>query len=284
MPYYDPGVVYGGWPYRRLSALLFRDAGLYRRRPPCGRARLRRGLCAWELGGWRVSLGRRLQLASRQHLRQSRCEHQQRERQKLDSRSGPPARRAIRQSCRRTKIRRRPQHRRRRADAHGFSRPGRPAMLQPERRQSAHRGGRRRASQSPERREPTPNTRLSSGRQSIARRSTGRRASTAPVNHLRALIPTAPAAYVRRLPPAMHSATSARETAPCLIQTAASPVSAAAFTAAFDGGGFGGGGFHGGGFGGGGFHGGGFGGGGFHGGGGRPHDAAQGPRFLLRQD
>ena len=59
VPYYDPAVVYGGWPYPAYPPYYFRVSRIHRRRDHCDRT------CIWRrLGSW--TLGRRRQLLGRQ--------------------------------------------------------------------------------------------------------------------------------------------------------------------------------------------------------------------------
>ena len=121
VPYYDPAVVYGEWPYACLSALLFCGAALYRRRPDRHRPCLRRRLCA---GPLEQLLGRRLQLGQQQFLHQP-LQHHQQYWQQLAAQSGSPSGRPIQQRRRPAEIRQQQSAgRRRRPD--GLPRPRRP--------------------------------------------------------------------------------------------------------------------------------------------------------------
>ena len=95
VPYYDPAVVYGAWPYPVVSALLFPGTRLYRgccdRHRRCFRRRLR----GRRLGAWRQLVGRQLQLGQQQHQHQQRYRYQQA--QQLDPQFGSPPRRALQQ-------------------------------------------------------------------------------------------------------------------------------------------------------------------------------------------
>ena len=70
VPYYDPAVVYGEWPYADYRAILVSLARLHRKRTHCRRNCVWRRLCARTLGVGRKLLGRRMQLGQQQHQHQ----------------------------------------------------------------------------------------------------------------------------------------------------------------------------------------------------------------------
>ena len=70
VPYYDPAVVYGEWPYAEYRAIFVSLAGLHRKRAHCHRDCVWRGLCTWALGVGRKLLGRRMQLGQQQYQHQ----------------------------------------------------------------------------------------------------------------------------------------------------------------------------------------------------------------------
>jgi hypothetical protein len=67
VPYYDPAVAYGGWPYPDYQPYYFRVAGIYPRCTHSDRNRIWCRLCAWTLGVGRELLGRGMQLGQQQH-------------------------------------------------------------------------------------------------------------------------------------------------------------------------------------------------------------------------
>ena len=70
VPYYDPGVVYGDWPYPDYPPVLLAGARLYRSRHHRDRHCVRRRLCARSLGLGRL-LARQCQLGQQQYRHQS---------------------------------------------------------------------------------------------------------------------------------------------------------------------------------------------------------------------
>ena len=106
VPYYDPAVVYGAWPYPAYPPYYW-GAGYW----PGGGALLATGLAfgagyaGWCLGTRRQLVGQQRQLGQQQHQYQQRYRHQQA--QQLGAQFRSPARRALQQQRGRRQIRQR---------------------------------------------------------------------------------------------------------------------------------------------------------------------------------
>ena len=83
VPYYDPGVVYGDWPYPEYPPYYFGAPGYIACRHYCDRNCVRRRIRAWPLGRGRPVLGRRGQLGREQSRRQSADRRRQQHRQQM---------------------------------------------------------------------------------------------------------------------------------------------------------------------------------------------------------
>jgi hypothetical protein len=139
VPYYNPAVVYGGWPYPAYPPYYWPAAWLHRRRDHCDRHCLRRRICPRALGLGRKFMGRGFQLGQQQHQREP--VRQQHQRQELAARFRAPARREI-QQCRRAAEIRQDRRPGRQGGATGLPRQGRPESARPRPRPSRRRRSR----------------------------------------------------------------------------------------------------------------------------------------------
>ena len=141
VPYYDPAVVYGGWPYPAYPPYYFPPPGYIAGGIIAGWNCIWRRLRSRALGVRRKLLGRGSQLGRKQHQRQPPNQYQQ-QRQQFPAPTGTPWRRQVQQRQRAAEIWQQ-QYSWWRSKPDGFPRPRRRAGAQARRRRTSQSGRRR---------------------------------------------------------------------------------------------------------------------------------------------